>query len=59
MPNSTLAAEPTTGSSALAASSAEPSAPVPPMTAAVAMMMAIDTISATMVPTMVSRRTSG
>ena len=47
---------PANGSSALAASAAELSGPVPPMTAAVAMMMHIETRSDTMAPLTASTR---
>ena len=50
MPNRYSEKRPATGSRALAASAAELSAPVPPMAAAVAMMMHIETMSDTTAP---------
>ena len=57
MPKSVSALAPATGSRAWAASAAEFSGPEPPMAAAVAMMIAIDTTLAKMAPVMVSTLT--
>ena len=57
--NSSSAAAPATGFSALAASAAEVSGPVPPMAAAVAMMIVIETMHANTAPEMASIRARG
>ena len=59
MPNNASAADPTTGSSACAASLADVSGPVPPMAAAVAMMIENEMNMARIEPVIESIRSSG
>ena len=57
--NRSSAADPATGRSACAASDAEVSGPRPPMAAAVAMMIVIDTMHANKAPEIASIRARG